>query len=196
MVSAIVMAAGLSTRIGTDNKLLLPFRHKNVIETTLGNIIGSGIKEIIVVLGHEAEKVQNSISHLNVQITINPEYSSGLTSSIKSGVRISNGIGYLLCLADMVLIEPVEYRMICDGFKAQINNDSECICIPEFEGQRGNPVLLSASYKEQILQHEDPNGCKGIVQKQSSHIWPVKMKTDHILKDLDTLEDYNKIRIE
>src|SRR5437763_6613421 len=119
MVSDIVMAAGLSTRIGTDNKLLLPFRHKNVIETTLGNIIGSGIKEIIVVLGHEAEKVQNSISHLNVRITINPEYSSGLTSSIKSGVRISNGIGYLLCLADMVLIETVAYRLICDGFNAQ-----------------------------------------------------------------------------
>ena len=81
MVTAIVLAAGLSQRMGAVNKLLLQYKGKTIIETTLTNILASGIKEIIVITGHEAEKVKGVIQYLPVLIIDNPNYAKGMTTS-------------------------------------------------------------------------------------------------------------------
>jgi molybdenum cofactor cytidylyltransferase len=72
MVSAIVLAAGLSKRMGNENKLLLPYNDKTIIETTLQHLLDAGMEEIIVITGHEAKLVSTTIQHLPVTIMHNP----------------------------------------------------------------------------------------------------------------------------
>src|SRR5205823_7521291 len=124
MVSAIVMAAGLSSRMGEQNKLLLPFKNKSIIETTIANIIGAGMEEIIIVLGHEADKIKNAIIDLPVKTIYNPDYKNGLTGTIQQGIRQAKGNGFMLCLSDMVLINSGEYKKIKDAFEKQVLIDT------------------------------------------------------------------------
>src|SRR4051812_30983807 len=104
MVTAIVLAAGLSKRMGSINKLLLQYKGKTIIETTLINILASKIDEVIVVTGHEEEKVQAAIQHLPVTIIHNSDYAKGMTTSIQIGIKHAKESGYMICLGDMFKI--------------------------------------------------------------------------------------------
>lgn len=194
MVSAIVLAAGLSSRMGNNNKLLLPYNNRTIIENTLQSIISSSIKEIIIVLGKDHEKIIPLIKHMPVQVEINENYNSGLTSSIQAGILKATGSGYMLCLADMVLITSEEYKFISSEFEKAFLVDPKTIGVSFYEGKKGNPVVFSSYYKNSILDHIPKDGCKKIVQMNHHHVLHIPMKSDHILKDIDTMADYEKLR--
>jgi len=196
MLSAIVLAAGLSARMGRENKLLLPLNGKTVIEVTLQQLLETGIEEIIVVTGYEAEKVRAAIKHLPVTIIYNSMYERGMTTSIQKGVETATGNGYMICLADMFAIASSEYASIAAGFEKQLPLDRHCICIPRHKNEKGNPVIFSASYKTDILLHREMEGCKAIIQLNKKHIRWIDMDTAHILEDLDYPDDYKKISME
>ena len=192
MVTAILLAAGLSKRMEGSNKLLLPFGGKTIIERTIQRIVDSGIEEVIVVLGNDSEKIRDKIQKLSVQILLNENFQRGMTSSIQKGVQSAHGKGYMICLGDMVAIEPGEYKKIQGAFLEKYSTDPECIGVPSFGNKRGNPVIFSDHYREEILSHGDPEGCRGIVQSHSSHLFKIEMETNHILIDIDTPGDYEK----
>lgn len=193
MVSVIVLAAGLSKRMGVANKLLLPYHNKTIIEITVENIIASGIQEIVVVTGHEHEKVEQAIQHMPVKLIFNPDYEKGMTTSIQAGIRHATGNGCMICLADMYSITSSEYSFLANEFGKVFLQNSKCICVPRFNNEKGNPVIFSSAYKDAILQHTDMEGCKSIVQANKENIYWIEMKTDHILQDLDYPEDYKKL---
>ncbi|HEV3251229.1 MAG TPA: nucleotidyltransferase family protein, partial [Puia sp.] len=112
MLSAIVLAAGLSKRMGKANKLLLPYKGKTVIEIVVENILTAGLGEVIVVTGHEEEKLRNALKNLAVDFVHNPRYLTGMTSSIQEGIRPAKGKGYMICLSDMLLISADEYALL------------------------------------------------------------------------------------
>ena len=190
MVSDIVLAAGLSKRMGTANKLLLAYKNKTVIATVVENIIAAGIEEIVVVTGYEAGQIEDALKNLPVQFVYNPEYEKGMTTSIQHGVSVVKGDGYMICLSDMVLIEPSEYELLKNAFEGQLQIDKKCICIPRYKNEKGNPVIFSSFYKEAILQHKDMEGCKEIVQLYKEHVYWIEMDSPHILQDMDYPEDY------
>jgi molybdenum cofactor cytidylyltransferase len=196
MISAIVLAAGLSTRMGSENKLLLPLNGITIIETTLQHLLDAGIEEIIVVTGHEAAEVTAAIQHLPVAIIHNSMYERGMTTSIQKGVEAATGDGYMICLADMFTILSSEYTSLATGFKKHLLFDQDCICIPRYKNEKGNPVIFAASYKTDILLHREMEGCKAIVQSNKKHIRWIDMDTAHILEDLDYPDDYKKICME
>ena len=193
MVSAIVLAAGLSKRMGAANKLVLPYKNKTVIATVVENIIAAGIEEVIVVSGFEAEQIQVALEGLPVQFIYNPEYEKGMTTSIQQGVFAAKGDGYMICLSDMVLIEPDEYTLLKKVFEEKVQLDEKCICMPRYKNEKGNPVIFSSFYKEAILEHKNMEGCKEIVQLNKAHIHWVEMDTAHILQDMDYPEDYKTL---
>ena len=195
MLSAIVLAAGLSKRMGSANKLLLMYKNKTVLETVIENILAAGIKEVIVVTGHQSEIVQNTLKNLPVHVVYNPDYEKGLTTSIQSGLRVAKGNGYMICLSDMVLIAPEDYTTLKTTFEKQIMLDEKCICMPVFNNQKGNPVIFSAFYKELILQHQEMNGCKTIVASHKEHVLLTQMNTPNILTDIDYPEDYERLNL-
>lgn len=193
MVTAIVLAAGLSKRMGTANKLLLPYKNKTVLATVVANILASGMEEVIIVTGHEAKQIEQSLKDLPVRFIYNPEYEKGMTTSIQQGVSFASGNGYMICLSDMVLIEPAEYALLKNTFEQQLKNDKKCICMPRYKNEKGNPVILSSFYKEPILKHQEMEGCKQIVQLNKTHIHWVKTERPHVLQDMDYPEDYKKL---
>ncbi len=167
--------------------------NKTVLETTIQNILSAGIEELILVLGHEEEKIRSLVKDLPLIIISNPDYANGITSSIQQGVRQATGNGYMICLADMVSISPAEYELLRIAFEKQWLLDSECICQPRYQDLKGNPVIFSSYYREDILRHEDMDGCKGIVEDNREHIHWIDMPTNHVLLDLDHPADYEAL---
>jgi len=226
MLSAIVLAAGSSRRMGNANKLLLPYKDRPVIAHTVESILAAGIEQIIVVTGHQSQQIAQALTGLPVRLTHNSHYEEGMTGSIQAGVLATAGqttplpaavrtplpatapsgavppvaapstsLGYMICLSDMTLITPEEYRLLAQAFETRYLSDEYCILLPEYNGQKGNPVIFSSLYKEVILQHEEKEGCKKIVRTNSKHVHPVSMPSDHILRDIDSPEDYRALTL-
>lgn len=193
MLSAIVLAAGLSKRMGAVNKLLLPYKGSTIIEATLSQILDANIEEVIVVTGHEADLVTSTMQHFPVTIIHNTDYGKGMTTSIQKAVEVAKGNSYMICLGDMFTITSPEYVLLKNNFEKKYEQDDRCICIPRYNNEKGNPVIFSAFYKDAILMHQDMEGCKGIVQANMQHVHWVEMDNPHILEDLDYPEDYKKI---
>lgn len=193
MLSAIVLAAGSSRRMGNTNKLLLTYKGRAIIAHTVQNILAAGIEEVIIVTGHGSQQVEQTLTGLPVRLTHNPHHEEGMTGSIQTGVRQATGRGYMICLSDMVFITPPEYALLGQTFDTCHQADPRCILLPEYKGEKGNPVIFSSTYREAILQHKEKEGCKGIIRANKERVRPVPMPFDHILRDIDSPEDYQAL---
>ncbi len=193
-ISVIVLAAGLSRRMGLENKLLLPFNGKTILETTIEQLLAAQIGPISVVVGHEKELVKSILKQYDpLSIIENLDYKSGMTSSIKAGVRASMGNDFMICLSDMPLIQPNEYQRLRDSFIEIKKHDEYAIIQPIFNEKQGNPVIFSNFYGNLILNNKNTEGCKPIVQAHKQHVYRVEMPSDSVLLDADTKEDYAKL---
>lgn len=192
MVTAIVLAAGLSERMGR-NKLLLEYSGKTVIEMTIGNIMEGGIDEVVVVTGHEADQLRSALNIPGVRFVHNVDYRRGMTSSIQCGIREVKGSGLMICLGDMFLVNGNEYALLKQAYEQNVSAKPALICLPRYQGAKGNPVIFAPYYKQVILQHTDPDGCKNIIREFQENITWVEMPTGHILQDLDYEEDYSNL---
>jgi molybdenum cofactor cytidylyltransferase len=200
LISVIVLAAGLSRRMGKANKLLLPLGEKTIVETTLSSIIAAKLGETLVIVGHEAEAVACQISDFRCQISnfqgqilTNPRYETGMTTSIQTGVEAANAdsLGYMICLSDMPFITPDEYGYLKNEFLTHLATDKQAIVQPVFKEKRGNPTIFSAFYKKDIVNLTYTEGCKPIVQNNKNHVYLVEMPTDTVLRDIDVKEEYD-----
>lgn len=191
MLTIILLAAGASHRMGS-NKLLLPFKGQTILETTLGQLEAAGVGDIIVVTGHEASRLQPLLQGRPCRVVLNPNYKNGMTTSIQTGIAgaISDTTGFMICLADMPLVTAVEYQRLAKTFAQQILHDPATIIQPQYQGRRGNPVLFSAGYRDELLALDFPDGAKPVVRANPHHLSMVDMSTDSVLLDADTPEAY------
>jgi molybdenum cofactor cytidylyltransferase len=204
MVSAVVLAAGMSTRMG-QNKLLLNFRDKPLIVHAVDTLLASDIDEVIVVLGHETEKVRDQLerrvglankaaARKPVRLVQNPDYQNGLSTSVRTGVeavsRQANGI--MIYLADQPLLEPEDVNRIVAGFAAAKEIDKS-IVVPFFRGERGNPVILDASLRDSILGIVGDVGCKGVIKRYPEKVYAIEMENDHVVRDVDDIQAYERL---
>ena len=193
MLTIIVLAAGLSQRMGIENKLLLPFQGKTIVETTIDNLLAAQIGEIIVVIGHESEKAKAVLQNYPLSIIENFDYEKGQTTSIQAGIRATQNGNYMICLSDMVLIKPEEYQLLATQFFNFLEHDAQTIVQPIFQKQRGNPVVFSNFYQKAILETRDTEGCRSVVQQYKKHVRLVEMPTNSVLQDVDFKEDYERL---
>lgn len=193
MLSAILLAAGSSRRMGTENKLLLPWQGEPIVAVTAKRLLAAGLKEIILVTGYQAADITAAVSHLPLQIVHNPLFEEGMTSSIQTGIRAAHGQGYMIALSDMVLLTTSEYQQIATAWETQYKTDDHCIGIPIYQNQKGNPVIFPWALRQDILEHIEKEGCKAIVQRNPAHQFHIPMPTDHILQDIDRPEDYTRL---
>jgi molybdenum cofactor cytidylyltransferase len=201
MLSTIVLAAGLSSRMGAQNKLRLPFGEKTILQTTLQHIIEAELGEILVIVGHEKALVENDLLMFKnkIKIVFNPHFESGMTSSIQAGVANSaenmehpdkgGTEGYMICLSDMPLLQPIDYQRITN-FYLEKKDSHYPIVQPIFKGQKGNPVIFHPIYKKEILDLQNTEGGKPIVQKHKENVHFVEMPNNAILLDADTPDAY------
>jgi molybdenum cofactor cytidylyltransferase len=193
MLSAIVLAAGMSTRMGR-NKLLLRFRDQALIVRAVDTLLASKIDEVIVVLGHEIEKAQAELKGKPVRLIQNPDYRDGLSTSVRTGVEAvsSQADGIMIYLADQPLLEPADINRIVAAF-TDAKRVNKSIVVPFFEGERGNPVVLDASLRVAILGIVGDVGCKGVIKRYPEKVYALQMENDHVVRDVDDPNAYKRL---
>jgi molybdenum cofactor cytidylyltransferase len=193
MFSAIVPAAGMSTRLGR-NKLLLPFKGQPLIAHAVDTLMASKVDEIIVVLGHEADEVKRAIVNKGVRFVENPDYRLGLSTSLRTGFAALpvQTTGIMIYLADQPLLEASEVDLLI-GALAEADKTNKSIVVPFFRGQRGNPVIVKATYKASLLAITGDTGCRRVIKQNADQVFTVEMDTDHVVRDIDTIEAYDRL---
>lgn len=192
-VSALVLAAGASQRMPGRNKLLLPLAGKTVIAHTVDHLLQSKAGEVIVVLGHEAEAVQRALSGREVAFTTNPNFSQGLSTSIIAGLQAASksAQGFLISLADQPLVTFAELNLLIRCF---VYAGRRSIVAPVYQGRRGNPIIFDRCHLPEMLAISGDTGCKAILAQHPQRVLEVEMQTDHVLRDVDTVEAYEAVR--
>jgi len=204
MVSAVVLAAGMSTRMGR-NKLLLTYRDKPLVVHAVETLLASTVSEIIVVLGHESEKVWDQLESCagqgtsgaqkgRVRLVKNPDYRDGLSTSVRTGVQAvcPEADAIMIYLADQPLLEPADVDRIVEGFAAA-KAGNKMIVVPFFKGERGNPVILDASLRDAILGIVGDVGCKGVIKRYPEKVYAIEMENDHVVRDVDDIQAYERL---
>ena len=189
-ISGIILAAGLSTRIG-EPKQVLPFNGSTIIETVIDNLLGSKFDEVIVVIGHEAKKIKARIQHKPVKIVFNPDYRSGMLTSAQCGVRsISESAdAFALALVDQPFITSNLIDLVVDAH----TQTDRGISLPSHENRRGHPVIFDSRYAADILALEpESGGVKSLLRKYAHDIHYVVVDTDRVLRDIDYRKDYEE----
>ena len=193
-LSALILAAGESKRMGDQNKLCLPIGAQTLIERVVEVVAASLADEVLVVLGHEASRIRDLLARCGVGFVENKSYRQGMTTSIQAGVRGSRSdtAGYMIVLADQPLLETSELNQLILAFRRS-GAGRASIILPEHRGGRGNPVIFSAHYRDELLAHPEMEGCRALVARHEQDVVRVEMETDHVLRDMDRYADYQEI---
>ena len=180
--------------MGERNKLLLPFRESCFLAHIADQILAIKPDELLVVVGHEKERIREALANRPIQFVENPNYAEGMTTSIRTGIRAASpdALGFMICLSDLPFIETAEYQELIGQFKMLLVENPQLILRPVVGDQPGNPVLFSASYREELLSHAKMEGCQGLICQHKERVCRHSMSTDHVLRDIDTPEEYER----
>ena len=181
--------------MGPKNKLLMKFKNESIVKTTLRQLYGSKVDEIIVVLGHESTLVAKELKEFDLKMILNESYSDGMNGSIKTGISNASldSNGYLICLGDQPLITSNVYDLIISNFELNYKKDQKIIQVPYCESQKGNPVCFSSYYKGDILKNIKKEGAKAVVSKNEAKVLKYNLGHTSILLDIDGPLDIDKI---
>ena len=195
MISAVILAAGESRRMGKQNKLLLPIGGEALLVKLVASVCASDVGQVLVVIGHEAEKIRRELNEFPLNFVYNPNFSEGMTTSIKYGVKVVSHEcdGLLICLGDMPFINTSEINKLIHAYVKNRIKGEGLIVVPVFKRQRGNPVLFSIEFRNDILEHKKESGCKEVIMKNSDSVMEIEMDDEKMLLDVDTMEDYQSV---
>lgn len=194
MVKAVLLAAGESTRMGSENKLLLPVAGKTVIRHMVDTFLAAGLDEVIVVLGHQSHAIRAVLAGLPVTLVDNPDYAQGQMSSVHAGVSaISEDCdAILVSLADQPLLDVDDIRRLLEGFRQRTRGS---ILVPTFQGQRGNPIVLAGTHWQQLVAGGKNLGCRKLIERNPDDVVTMAVDSDHFVVDMDTPEAYQMVKL-
>ena len=189
MISAIVLAAGQSKRMGGDNKLIKKYKKKYLINHILGTLIKSKTNRIIVVLGFKSSKVRKiTVKNKKINFVFNKNYKSGMASSIKTGLKriLKKNIGFLVVQADMPLISKKIINSLCYA----IENNNKEIVVPIYKINMGNPIGFKSSMIKILNKTKGDSGAKKMIKRNKKKLSLIKVNSKSIFKDFNTQRDF------
>jgi molybdenum cofactor cytidylyltransferase len=194
-VSAVVLAAGMSRRMGTP-KQLLRLAGETILERTLKNVQDSQVSEIVLVLGFAADSVKKEIftdrgKMDRIKIVHNKDYQQGMGTSLRTGLAAvdAKANAALIVLADQPFVSPETL----DQLIACHQESKPQIIIPIYKGFRGNPVLLDRSVFAELQSLTGDVGCRAIFGSHTGDIRKLAVEDIGILLDIDSQEEYQKL---
>ena len=186
-VAGIILAAGMSTRMG-PLKQLLPLGGRATIEW-IAAAVGQQLNEVVVVLGHRAEEVAPVLAAHPVRWVVNAGYQTGMLSSVQCGVRaVDRAADYLICLGD----QPRLSKAVVEQVLQRRNQRDAGIIIPTTHGKRGHPVLISNAYRAEILALPPGVGLNAVTRGHPEDTCELPVAEPAILTDMDTPADYQR----
>lgn len=191
-VAAVILAAGRGARYGPSrNKLLVEIDGLPVIQRVAQAALASRAARIVVVTGHAREEIEAALAGLPASIVFNPEFSSGLASSLRAGLSaIASADGALVLLGDMPGVTPI----VLDALIAAFENAPWSVAIvPTFDGRRGNPVLIARALFEQVAALEGDEGARNLLREVAGVV-ELPWGDDGVSADVDTPADLERFR--
>ena len=186
-VWAVVLAAGRSTRMGRENKLLSPVEGKPMAVRTVAALKKCALGGITVVLGHQAEKLRQVLPAKKLRFVENKQFREGMASSIRCGITALNDNvdAALIVLADMPRVQPQTIASLIAALKPE---EGRTIALPRYRGKRGNPVLFARQHFEELAALEGDQGAKELLVAHAEAIIEVAVDDPGVLVDVDTKE--------
>lgn len=188
-VGAIILAAGQSKRMG-QNKMLLPFDRSTVIATIVSEVTSTSVGEAVVVTGYEADKIKAALTAYPVRCVFNPDYAQAeMLVSLQMGLRSmpEHQQAVLLILGDQPRIRHEVVQRVIDA------GEPGALVIPSYQRRRGHPVLIDRSFWYEVLALSPNSILRDFIRAHEDRIRYVEVNSDSVLRDMDTLEDYNNL---
>jgi molybdenum cofactor cytidylyltransferase len=193
-ISAIILAAGMSRRMG-QAKQLLPLGGSTVLAQTIQNVRSVAVDEVVLVLGFSAEAICGQLPQPLLEgfkVLVNQAYEQGMASSLRQGLSALDvhSDAALIILGDQPFVLPRTLDLIVKEYR----RSGAHIVIPSYQGVRGNPVLLDRSIFSEAMALEGDAGCRAIFSKHLGEIVNVEVEDEGVLLDIDDEDDYQRLR--
>ncbi len=186
-VAALVLAAGQSRRMGPVNKLLAEVDGRPMVAHAVDAALASAARPVVVVTGHEPERVRAALAGRDVTFAHNPLYVEGLSGSLRAGLDAlpADIDGVVVLLGDMPSVATGHIDRLIAAFDPA---GGKTICVPTFNGKRGNPVLWARRYFAEMREVAGDVGARHLIGAHADEICEVAMADTAVLEDLDTPE--------
>lgn len=191
MITALILAAGQSKRMGQP-KMLLPWGETTVLEKIIATFRAAGIEDILVVTGGDRERVEALVGE-SARTVFNPDYAEGeMLSSVQAGLAGLRPVteAALIGLGDQPQVREGSVRAVVEEYR----KSGASLVVPSFQMRRGHPWLVARPYWDEILAMRPPASLRDFLNHHAEKIRYVEIDNSSILQDLDTPEDYLKSR--
>ena len=188
-VAAVVLAAGSSTRMGR-NKLLLELAGESVVRRAVRAAVQAGVDRVVVVLGHEEDRVRAELSGLACRTIVNPDHAQGVGTSVQAGVReAADADAVVVVLADMPFVTAGMIAALVERYRAT----GAPVVASHYGDVQAPPTLYDRALFAELLSIPGERCAKQVVRRHEHEAavldWPVDA-----LKDIDVPADYEGIR--
>jgi molybdenum cofactor cytidylyltransferase len=194
-IAGLVLAAGRSSRMGGQNKLLAEIRGRPLVRIAAEAVLGSKARPVFVVTGHQRERVEAALAGLPVEFVHNPKFADGLGGSLGVGIAAlpEQADGVIVCLGDMPQVDSATMDRLIAGLAPE---KGALIAVPAMDGQRGNPVVWSRRFFPELMTVEGDIGARQLIARYSEAVAEVPVSGSATLTDIDTPEALDAVKAE
>jgi molybdenum cofactor cytidylyltransferase len=184
-VAAVVLAAGRSTRMGAVNKMIAEIGGKPLVRIAAEQALASKAAPVIVVTGHQRDKVEAALKGLDVRFAHNPDYADGLGTSLRTGIAAvpAEADGAVILLGDMPQIDSGLVNKLIGAFDPE---QGALVVVPTIEGRRGNPVIWARRFFPELMAVTGDVGARHIIANVTEAVVEVPVTDPAITVDVDT----------
>jgi len=191
-VSAIILAAGFSTRMGGRFKPLLPLGNTTILGRCIGLFHRGSLENVVVVTGHRAEDVQVAAKEQGARPVFNPDYEKGMFSSVVAGLKAIDADveAVFLLPVDIPLVQTETIECLLSAYQRHRGK----IIRPVYQGRQGHPPIIPLAIGTSIADWSGPDGLRGALAQFENETVGVEVEDPHILFDVDTPTDYERLQ--
>ncbi|HKT16688.1 MAG TPA: molybdopterin-binding/glycosyltransferase family 2 protein [Stellaceae bacterium] len=184
-IAGLVLAAGRSSRMGALNKLLIAIDGKPMVRHAVEAVLGARLSPVVVVTGHERDKVEEVLKDLPIKAFHNKDFLGGLSTSLRVGLAALNEDcdGVLVALGDMPRVTAADVAKLVAAFNPV---EGRAIIVPTRHGKRGNPVLWGRQFFAEMRRIGGDIGARALIATHAEAVAEVEMDSDAVLTDIDT----------
>ena len=188
LVAVLVLAAGRSSRMAPQHKLLVRGRDgRAMVARVVDHALAAAFRPVIVVTGHRAAEVEAALAGKPVTLVASPDWDQGLSASLRAGIAAvpAEAQAVVVCLGDMPLVTARTIERLVAAYDP---DKGRTIVAPMFEGELGNPVLWDRAYFAEMVALTGDRGARGLLERHGERLATVPMDDDAVLRDVDTAE--------
>lgn len=192
-IAAVVLAGGESRRMSGIDKRLLTIDGEPLLRRWPALLSRAGIGEIVVVIGHDADRVAGLLEGLPVGVVRHDDWARGQQGSVRAGLAAlsADAAAAMIVLCDLALIDEADLRWLVDAFERR-PSDRE-VLVPVHAGRRGNPVVVTRAVVDAVLAGDGASGLRGYIDAHPERALRIEAPNDHFVFDVDTPDDVARL---